>query len=201
MTLSRSVIVTAAGILVLIGVVTGRMRRLVAMVAIIGIGALAFLVASNVSADTITRLFAAEDASATGHVNAITRSLDVIQGSPLGLGLGTAGTIGQRILADQAITNENWYLQIATEMGIAMGVLFLAIVVALLGYAAVSYRRARDFWVRTLCLGVAVCAVAFLVLGNVLHAWENTVLSMFIWLLAGLAVRGPELERQEGWSS
>jgi hypothetical protein len=35
------------------------------------------------------------------------------------------------------------------------------------------------------------------VLGNFLHAWENTVLSIFIWLMAGLALRARSLEASE----
>jgi hypothetical protein len=42
-------------------------------------------------------------------------------------------------------------------------------------------------------------AVGFLVIGNVLHAWEVSVLSILFWLLAGIAVRADELEASPGY--
>jgi hypothetical protein len=43
-------------------------------------------------------------------------------------------------------------------------------------------------------LSTVGAGVGFLVLGNFLHAWENTVLSIFVWLIAGIAIRARSLE-------
>jgi O-antigen ligase len=120
--------------------------------------------------------------------------LAVIQDQPLGRGLGTAGTIGQRFVGNLAITNENWYLQLGTEMGVLAAVLYLLIVGVVALLCLKSYFEVRDFWLKSLALGVGAGAIGFLILGNFLHAWENTVLSMVFWLLAGVVVRARDLE-------
>jgi hypothetical protein len=57
-----------------------------------------------------------------------------------------------------------------------------------------QFLKVHDYWLRTITLTVAATACAMLVLGNFLHAWENTPLSMVFWLFAGIAVRAHSLE-------
>jgi hypothetical protein len=57
-----------------------------------------------------------------------------------------------------------------------------------------EYTRVHDPWLRILTLGVAGGGVGFLVEGNALHVWDNTVLSLLFWLLVGLAMRARDFE-------
>ncbi|HEX2648173.1 MAG TPA: O-antigen ligase family protein [Candidatus Dormibacteraeota bacterium] len=155
------------------------------------------LVASGVDLTLVPRLLTLSDPSSVAHASAAVRSLDLIQSQPFGGGLGTAGTIGQRYLGDLSITNENWFLQIGSEMGVIGAVLFAAICVAVTALATHRYLGVKDYWLRVLTLSTVGAGLGFLVLGNFLHAWENTVLSIFIWLMAGLALRARSLEASE----
>ncbi len=200
-TLTRSAILTSGVVIVLTGVITRRFGQLMltALVAAI-LGAMAFIVA-GARFDVVQRLTSLGDASTLGHERALRRSLDIIQGSPFGLGLGTAGTISQRQLGNLAITNENWYLQIGTEMGVIAAVLFLVIVGVVAWHGFATYFRVHDVWLRALALGVASGAVGFLILGNLLHAWENTILSMLFFMLAGVVVRARRLEASPDYAA
>ena len=193
-TLTRSAIVTGGVVIILTGVITRRFGQLIATtVAAAVIGGIAFIVA-GARFDVVQRLATLGDASTLGHERALQRSLEIIQASPFGLGLGTAGTISQRQLGNLAITNENWYLQIGTEMGVLAAVLFLVIVAVVAWHSFAAYFRVHDVWLRALALGVGTGAIGFLILGNLLHAWENTILSMLFFMLAGIAVRAHRLE-------
>src|SRR6202023_669699 len=128
------------------------------------------------------------ESSTVAHENAFFRSLDIIKEEPLGRGLGTAGTIGQRFFS-QSITNESWYLQLGTEMGVVSPLTYLTMTVVVAVTCFAAYRRLQDTSLRILALGVASTSVGFLVVANFLHAWENTALSMLIWLYAGMPGR------------
>jgi O-antigen ligase len=180
--------------LVVLAVFTRSIARLAA-IGLVVLGAVLTVAALGLlDFDLIAKLVSFQDASAYGHVDALSRSLDIIRHRPLGQGLGTAGTIGQRFVTSESITNENWYLQIATEMGVISGILFLVIVVVLCLRSLGEYNRVRDVWLRIIMLSVAGGALGFLIVGNFLHAWENTVLSMLFWLFAGIAMRASALD-------
>lgn len=193
-TITRSAIFAAGPLLVVLAVFTRSIGRLVsvglvALGVVFTVGALGLL-----DFDLIAKLVSLQDASAYGHVDALNRSLDVIRDRPFGQGLGTAGTIGQRFFTSDSITNENWFLQIATEMGVISGVLYFVIVVVLFLRSLAEYSDLRDVWLRIIVLSVAGGALGFLIVGNFLHAWENTVLSMLFWFFAGIAMRARRLD-------
>jgi len=200
-TLTRSAIVTSAVVILVTGVVTRRFGQLMVTslaATILGLGA---FIAAGARIDVVQRLTSLTDASTLGHGRALQRSLEIIQASPFGLGLGTAGTISQRQLGNLAITNENWYLQIGTEMGVLAAVLYLLIIAVLVWHSFATYFQLRDVWLRALALGVGSGAIGFLMLGNLLHAWENTILSMLFWMLAGIVVRARRLEASPDYAS
>ncbi len=134
------------------------------------------------------------DASSLKHVSEMDESIQVISAYPFGRGLGTAGNIGQQEQGAAAITNESWYLQIGTEMGLLGMVVYLGLVLGVMVIAAVQFFKVRDYWLKSLTLTVATTACAMLVLGNFLHAWENTPLSIVFWIFAGIAVRARTIE-------
>jgi hypothetical protein len=146
------------------------------------------------SVDELARLADPGEASAQGHLAAADRSIAIIQQTPFGQGLGTAGTIGQRYLGQLAVTNENWFLQLGTEMGLMAALLFLVVSVVTIATCLAVYFRIHDNWLRALVLGVLGGQLGLLLVGNFLHSWENTVLSMMFWLLTGVAIGADRLE-------
>ena len=194
LTITRSAAIAITPALVLIALFGRGIGKIMIVVVLVVVAGLGLVAAYGIEPTTLNQLTNAEEASIRGHEGALQRSLDLIQDEPLGRGFGTAGTIGQRTAAGQGITNENWYLQVASEMGVLGGVLYLLCVAVL---AIVCFRAAfqvKDVWLRVITLGMGGAAVGFLVVGNLLHAFEVPVLSILFWLLGGIAARAPELE-------
>jgi hypothetical protein len=117
-----------------------------------------------------------------------------VREDPLGRGLATAGPLAQRDRLAFGITNESWYLQLATEIGIVAAVLFAIILLWTTATAFISYFSVKDRSLRMLTLVLAGAGLAFAGVGAVLHVWEVTSLSMLFWLLAGIVVRAREIE-------
>lgn len=191
---SRSGLLAAGVTLVAMTVLARVPLKLVAVAAAGVVACLVVVVAASIDVTRLAGLLTISDPSSLGHQAAAVRSLDLIQEQPLGGGLGTAGTIGQRYLGSLGITNENWFLQIGSEMGVLGAVLFVVISVSVLAASVRGYLGVSDVWLRVITLSTAGSALGFLILGNFLHAWENTVLSIFIWLVAGIAMRARSLE-------
>jgi hypothetical protein len=151
----------------------------------------------NLTPALLRGMFSPDEASVQGHLRALDLSIAVLLDEPFGRGLGTAGQVAQRFTPQGGITNESWYLQLATEMGVLAALLFLAILVGFGVAAFVQTMRVRLFWLRSLCLGMAGAAIGFGVVGLTLHAWENLTISILFWLFAGLVVRAQDIEAQE----
>jgi hypothetical protein len=200
MTLSRSAIASSAGAIALAAVAARATGRLMLLGAIGLVVAGLILVSGYIKLTTVEAMVNLSDASSLKHVAAIDESINLIIDHPLGRGLGTAGNIGQQEQGGAGITNESWYLQIGTEMGILGMVVYLGLVSAVMIVALVQFFKVHDHWLRTITLAVATTACAMLVLGNFLHAWENTPLSIVFWLFAGVAVRARSLEAAPGFN-
>ena len=193
-TLSRSSIACGASALAAAAIYSRTMFRVVVL-GLVGAGLVALvLVIGFVQLSTVESMVSFKDPSSIQHAEELRASLVAMQEYPFGRGIGTAGNIGQQQLGNAGITNESWYLQLGTEMGVWTMGLYAVLVAIACVVAAINYLRVSDFWLRVLCLTVATAAGAMLVLGNFLHAWENTPLSFVFWLLAGVAWRAPELE-------
>jgi hypothetical protein len=196
LTITRSSILAAAVVVAVAALVSRAFRRFVVLSAVCGALGLVVIAASGLELEYLQRLGDPGEASAQARLIAASKSFDIAAENPLGQGLGTAGTIGQRYLGSGAITNESWYLQLLTEMGPLSAALYLAITVVIIIHALIAYIRLRQFWLRVLALSVGSGGLGFLVVSNFLHAWENTVLSMLFWLCAGIVVRAKQLEAQ-----
>jgi hypothetical protein len=193
LTITRSAILAVIPVMALTAIVSRSLGKLVTIAAVsitLGISA---LFASHIQPSSLQQLFNPAEASTVGHENAFFKSVQIIKEQPLGRGLGTAGTIGQRFYAG-SVTNESWYLQLATEMGIVSALTYLLITALLVAVAFWSYFRLRDVRLRILTLGIGGGALGFLIVANFLHAWENTALSMLFWLYAGIVVRVRDLD-------
>lgn len=107
---------------------------------------------------------------------------------PEGSGPGTAGLASIRNEKQGTILNENYYLQVLTEVGVVGLLLFLAIL------AGVAYRlylrRSSLFAVALLASFVGLALTNFLV-----HIWSNEAVAYTWWGLAGLALSRSSLKQ------
>jgi O-antigen ligase len=109
-------------------------------------------------------------------------ALNAIAGRPLGFGPGTvniASTYGP-----SPVTVENYYLQVAQELGIIGLLLFIAIIVL----SALKLWRQRSSDIATALLA---SLVGISVVSMFLPAWGDETLSMLWWGMAGLVVYAP----------
>ncbi len=193
-TITRSAALAAAATLIVMVLVTRRPAPIGAVVLILTTSAILALVSGVVPLRAIEALTNPHEASVQAHGSAISHGLEIVDEDPIGRGLGTVGTIGQRVFRNSSVTTENWFLQIAAEMGLVQGLLFLAISIVVAIEALTSFWRVRDLALSRLCLAAAGGSVGFIVLGNMLHVWEVLVVAMAFWLLAGVAVGARETD-------
>lgn len=201
LTVTRSAIIAIVPALALMAVIgRGIGKLLVVLLALAMIGGGVF-VATHLEPSTVEQLLSLEEASVRGHEGALQRSLDGIETDPMGRGFGTAGMVGQLDAFGQGITNENWYLQIATEIGIVPAAVYFLAVLALTLTSLLAYFRLKDVWLRVLTLTMTGGGLGFLVVGNTLHAFEVPIISMLFWVLAGLVVRARELDQDPHYAA
>jgi len=196
LTVTRSAIVASIVALLLVTVLgrgVGKMMLISGALTALG---LVFLLFSGLTPASFGGLVSPEEGSLQVHVSAMETSLELVEEEPLGRGLATAGPLTQRQALQGGFTNESWYLQLATEIGIVGAVIFSVILLATTVAAFISYGQVKDPWLRALTIGLAGASVGFIIVGIVLHVWEFTSLSMLFWLLAGIAVRAPTLEAE-----
>jgi hypothetical protein len=180
--------------------VRGR-KLLLSLFVVLQVGLVLLLVIyfMEITPDLLRDIFSPGEASVQGHLSALDQSIEVILEEPMGRGLGTAGQIAQRFTPQQGITNESWYLQIATEIGILPALLFLLITVGFCLVAFLKFGSVNDPWLKSLCLGMAGATIGFGLVSITLHAWEGLTTSIVFWLFAGFVVRAQDLDQdQEG---
>lgn len=103
---------------------------------------------------------------------------------PLGRGLGTAGPASARNNGEVRIA-ENYYIQLAQEVGIIGLLMFLAI--CAMAAKELWWRRKNQMLARVLLASLAGISVINLVS----HAWAYDVLSMMWWGLTGISLAQP----------
>lgn len=115
-------------------------------------------------------------------VRFLRESVVKIAHNPAGLGPGRAGLASIRNNVQGTQLNENYYLQVATEVGVLGLTLFLAILILV---AVRLYRATSDSVYATALLA----AFAGLALTNILvHIWSNEAVAYTWWGLAGLVM-------------
>jgi hypothetical protein len=112
------------------------------------------------------------------HALLIKQGLEGVRKQPLGHGPGTAGIVSIQN-PDGGQLTENYYIQIAYEVGIPGAALFIG---ANIWLYAVLWRR-KDY------IGVALCASfwAYFVTNMMLHTWSNEAVAAQWWILGGMA--------------
>jgi putative inorganic carbon (hco3(-)) transporter len=107
-------------------------------------------------------------------------SVEGIVDAPLGNGPGTAGLASIRNNVQGTQLNENYYLQIATEVGILGLALFLAIL-AIVGWRLYAAHQGNSAAVALLASFVGLAVTNFLV-----HIWANEAVAYTWWGLVGI---------------
>lgn len=191
LTLTRSAL-AAVPLMLGIAWLTGRRRAEFSMLVLLILAALLPIASSIGVGRQLQTAFDPEEESRASHVLRLQESISRVRAHPFGTGLGTAGSISRRFSVSSSITNENWYFQVGTELGIVGMGLFLAII---LGTISRLWRRAREGFAQAvgpLCSvgGVATGALVLLTLEDFSVAWT-------LWILCGVALNRALMPRSE----
>ncbi len=118
--------------------------------------------------------------SNAGHVSALRQGLDDVFHRPLGTGPGSAGPASAHNLRPASIA-ENYYVQIAQEVGLLGLAIFVAINSVL---AKLLWQRRRD----PLALALLASFVGLIIVNLLSHAWTDDTLALIWWALAGVVL-------------
>ena len=196
-TVTRSAIIALVPALLVVVWRTRRWRPAALLVAQAVLVALPVAIALHVTPATIQTIFSLSGGSSQGHVRAFFDSLSVLRVDPTGRGLGTSGGTSQVLDVQGGITNEDWYLQLATDMGLVPAALFFLTVLGSGITAFRQYARVDNVWLRALCAGMAGAALGFLLEGFGLHVWDGETTGIIFWLFLGIVVQGPAIEQRQ----
>lgn len=108
-------------------------------------------------------------------------SVQDISSNPVGGGPGTAGLASIKNNVQGTVLNENYYLQLATEVGVVGLALFVAIV-AVCAYRLWGLRKS------TIAVGLLASLVGLTFTNVLVHIWSNEAVAYTWWGLAGLVV-------------
>ena len=120
------------------------------------------------------------ESSNEGHVSAFRNGVHDLVHAPLGRGVGTAGP-ASLYNHDKVRISENYYIQLAQEIGWLGLALFLAI----------NFLVAKELWLRrndTLAMALFASFVGLIFVNLVSHAWTDDTLAYLWWGLAGIAL-------------
>jgi len=117
------------------------------------------------------------EGSDQGRLESIAKTTNEVIARPFGHGLGSAGPASFR--SDNPIIPENWYLQIAYEVGMAGLLLYIFAFAALLG----DFIRNRS---NNLAIALFSITVGVLVINIFLQAWADSTLVLMMFALYGI---------------
>lgn len=116
------------------------------------------------------------ESSTDVHADLFKKGIELSAQNPLGMGLGTIGPASVRF---EKLLTENWYLQIALEMGWLGLILFLAILIEL----SRKFLRDRENFIKT---GLFLCLLGISVTGLFTHSFEETTTALLLFGFAGM---------------
>lgn len=120
------------------------------------------------------------EGSDAGRTSSQENAISAIRAKPFGHGLGSAGPASQHVGA--GLVTENWYLQIAVELGLVGLVLFLTFIGLCLFELGQKIHRRSDS-VRIALFGAIV---GLSVTNLFLHSWADATLGLMIFTLLGI---------------
>ena len=109
-------------------------------------------------------------------------SAERITNNPLGSGPGTAGIVSIRNKVQGGHLNENYYLQVGSEVGVIGLILFLAIL------CLVALRLFYEIPNSWLAVGLFASFIGLLITNFLAHIWSNEAVAYTWWGLAGLII-------------
>ena len=121
--------------------------------------------------------------SNSDHIILAERGLAEVAESPLGRGPGTAGPAS--FLANDVqrrIITENYYLQLAIELGVIGCLMFITIIVCL-SRNLFAIRKSHE-----LAVPIFASLIALSLVGILLHIWASTIVALIFWATAGYAI-------------
>jgi hypothetical protein len=195
-TLSRSAIALMPAI-ALLAFAASRQRAKLLVVAVFCVALLVPVVGSLTLGQRLGTALNAQDPSTAGHIERARASIERVNAHPLGTGLGSIATFDQSgsgsQQAESVIFNEDWYLEVGTEVGYVGTALILFAFVFVLRQL---WRRGRKGNASALA---ALCALAWVAMAClVLQVFSDINVSWTLWMAAGLALREPPVERPKG---
>lgn len=108
------------------------------------------------------------------HIEGITKSIEIVTLHPEGQGLGTAGAASTLQGVENQFLNENWYLQIFTELGIAGGIIFLLLTFTII----IHLRKEKSEYFPLI--------IALFTMALFTHLWEEAALAYIVFALLGI---------------
>lgn len=173
----------AALLMVVLALVSGfRKSRLVVAIVVLAVALVPLADTLNLGGRFAAAL-EPTNSSTNDHIEALRSSRDRISSEPFGSGLGSAGGISQRFRVQGGITNESWYLQIGTEVGV-IGMLTFIWVLLFTLWRLWPRVRAHDAFAPAPLFALAGVAAG----GLVLHTLADHATAWTLWILAGLAL-------------
>ncbi len=200
LTVTRSAIAVAG--LGLVVVLLLRPSYLHAAAILLGAGALllAFMLVEGIRPDGLLALGSLNEGSAQSHLALLHEALATLQQFPGGLGLGNGSHVANQLATFGVMlpvsAAESWYLQLGLEMGVLGIAAFTVALLSATFFAMANHFRVQDDLLRALTLGTAALGASLIAISVVQPVWAAVHVPFFFWLLVGIAVRAPVLDRQ-----
>ena len=122
------------------------------------------------------------EGSTINHFKATSEGIDRVIANPVGCGLGCAGPASY--YSDYPRISENYYVQIAEEVGLLGLVVWLFVFLGVMKSLLGIYRRQDS----SIALVLFASGVGLAVIGMLLHVWADDPLSLTWWGLAGYVI-------------
>lgn len=132
-----------------------------------------------------------QDESTRGHLEGLRSGLAVVRQQPLGQGLGTSPGVSERFDREDRVVSENYYLQVANEIGVPTLLAFLTMLALLIRKLLRAAGQRGDSMITGATAGAMV---GLTVASLILHVWNDLGLAWPMWAAAGLvlSVSGPQ---------
>lgn len=135
----------------------------------------------------VTDAVTLKESSARSHVDMLLWNVAFLREHPWGLGIGRAGGVSRLFLSEsEAVTNESWHFQVATEMGVMGLSVWAAITFAVILHCYSVYMGIEDRFLRAFTLGTLASFVGTTLFGIFLHFYEFIPAAVYTWLFIGL---------------
>jgi len=137
-----------------------------------------------------------ESSEKGGRIARWSQALDYWQGEPInGLGLGRfGGGVAIENFPDSAYSVDNFYIKLATEMGLIGLVAFLYLVFSVLRLGRRSVELVQDSYLKILGTGILVGLIAILGHNMVENMFEFPLMATYFWFFLGIVAALPLME-------